>query len=136
MQRNDYLMNLASISISKMAKGTVSIPSASANVKLPENNAFFLLSSFIAGFRYYEGPKLGNRIGIGTRLEFRLSRDNHYDSNAVEIYYRHHKLGHVPRIENKTIASLLRQGYRLNGIVKGKADLFNYFGFEYDVWTV
>lgn len=64
---------------------------------------------YIAGFRYYEGPVLIERMEPGESLRLVADPGNPYDKFAVEIHYRGRKLGYVPRTDNKHISRLLRQ---------------------------
>lgn len=64
----------------------------------------------IAGFTYYEGAIAFENLKVGTEVRLLHEADNIYDENAVAIYYKEHKLGFVPRANNKPIAELLRAG--------------------------
>lgn len=47
---------------------------------------------------------------IGTVLTLKLEEDNKYDARAVAIYLGEHKLGFVPRNENRIFYKLLKVG--------------------------
>lgn len=65
----------------------------------------------IAGFTYGEGPIVFNHLKIGTQLNLVREKENKYDDNAIAIYYKSHKIGYVPRIENDVLAKLCEYGY-------------------------
>lgn len=70
-----------------------------------------LLHCNIAGFTYYEGPIVFNRLQIGTELRLVVEPENQYDHDAIALYFEEHKLGFIPRTENKTLSIFLKQGY-------------------------
>jgi hypothetical protein len=70
-----------------------------------------LLHCNIAGFTYYEGPIVFNRLQIGTELRLVVEPENQYDHDAIALYFEEHKLGFIPRTENKTLSVFLKQGY-------------------------
>ena len=69
-----------------------------------------LLNFKIAGFSYYEGAIVFHELKIGTQLLLKPELDNRYDKNAIALYYNDHKLGFLPRQENRIIARLLQLG--------------------------
>lgn len=80
------------------------------------------LSNFnLAGFTYYDGPFCFKKLKIGKKLKLVLEPNNPYDSNAVAIYYKEHKLGFIPKTENKFPSKLLRAGLNcLEAVVQRK----------------
>lgn len=86
--------------------------------KLAHANLFkfqrFLLNRFtVAGFQYYSGKNIIHQLKGGDCLLLRAEPQNANDEFAVEIFYEGHKLGYVPRSDNKHISRLLRQGAKL-----------------------
>lgn len=67
----------------------------------------------VAGFSYYEGVLVFNKLKIGTKLALKAEPENKYDPLAVAIYYKKHKLGFVPRSANYSLAKLLGAGHNL-----------------------
>ncbi|WP_372776537.1 HIRAN domain-containing protein [Mangrovibacterium sp.] len=67
----------------------------------------------VAGFSYYDGVLVFNRLKIGTELELKAEPDNKYDPMAVAIYYGPYKLGFVPRSANYSLAKILTAGYNI-----------------------
>jgi hypothetical protein len=74
-------------------------------------------SSPLAGFQYYEGKPLWDEMQIGDALTLVREPDNRYDSNAVRVEWRGHKLGYVPRRENRAVARHIDSGGRIEARV-------------------
>ena len=68
------------------------------------------LNCHLAGFSFYEGVLAFNDLKIGTELSLRPEPDNRYDKHAVEVFYKEHKLGYIPRQMNRAVAKLLKAG--------------------------
>ncbi|MCD9854521.1 HIRAN domain-containing protein [Epilithonimonas sp. JDS] len=64
----------------------------------------------IAGFTYYDGALAFKDLKIGTKLKLKLDADNKYDARAVAIYYKDHKLGYIPKAENRIFYKLFTVG--------------------------
>ena len=64
----------------------------------------------LAGFRHYEGPRLFQALRPGEPLQLEREPDNTYDSNAVRVQWRGHKLGYVPRTQNAALAWAMDRG--------------------------
>lgn len=65
----------------------------------------------LAGFTYWDGVEVFDKLKIGLKLRFEREMDNKYDPKAVAIYFEDAKLGYVPRANNSEIAKLCEQGY-------------------------
>ncbi len=78
----------------------------------------FLQHSLLAGFQYYEARRLWPRLRPGALLELRRNPDNPVDQKAVEVYWRGHKLGHLPRTDNAIVARLLDRGMKLRAKIQ------------------
>lgn len=70
-------------------------------------------SSPLAGFQYHEGKQLWDEMKIGDDLTLVREPANPYDANAVRVEWRGHKLGYVPRRENRTVAQHMDRGGRV-----------------------
>lgn len=68
-------------------------------------------SFHIAGFSYWDGCIVFNDLKIGSELTLKREEDNKFDPYAVAIYYGNHKLGFIPRNENREISKFLELGY-------------------------
>ena len=71
----------------------------------------------LAGFRYHEAPRLFGQLHPGEPLELKREPDNPYDSNAVRVEWRGHKLGYVPRTQNAALAWAMDRGETLDARV-------------------
>lgn len=67
----------------------------------------------VAGFSYYEGVLVFNKLKIGTELQLKTEPDNKYDPLAVAIYFGENKLGYVPRSANYTLSKILAAGHNI-----------------------
>lgn len=67
----------------------------------------------VAGFSYYEGVLVFNKLKIGVELELRAEPDKRYDPLAVAIYYQEYKLGYVARHSNYSLSKFLETGAKL-----------------------
>lgn len=67
----------------------------------------------VAGFSYYDGVLVFDKLKIGTELELKAEPDNKYDPLAVAIYYKGYKLGYVPRTSNYSLSKLLEAGHHI-----------------------
>lgn len=79
---------------------------------------YFLTKFYIAGFYYYDGDSVVDKLKIGDELLIVQEPSNPYDRRALEIYTTNNiKLGYVPRAENPIPSRLLRQNVKIVGIV-------------------
>ena len=78
----------------------------------------FLQQSLLAGFQYYEACALWHRLRPGALLELRRNPENPVDRRAVEVYWRGHKLGHLPRTDNPVVAHLLDRGMKVRARIQ------------------
>lgn len=65
---------------------------------------------YVAGANYYDLPLVFDQLKIGTPLALTPEPDNRYDEHAVALYFDTHKLGFVPRSDNRALALLLKAG--------------------------
>ncbi|MBK5226796.1 MAG: HIRAN domain-containing protein [Thermoleophilia bacterium] len=73
-----------------------------------EQHEVWLQSSLVAGFKYYDGEKVWYSLKVGELLALSREPNNPHDNQAVEVLWRGHKLGYIPRYENSTAANLLQ----------------------------
>lgn len=69
----------------------------------------------LAGFQYYAGRQVWDRLRVGDPLVLEREPDNPHDPRAVRVLWQGHMLGYVPRAGNETVARLLDEGVRLSG---------------------
>jgi len=71
----------------------------------------FLKSFHVAGFSYYQGALLFGEMSIGSRIEIVADKNNKYDEHAIELRFKGHKIGHIPKSENQEISKIINSGY-------------------------
>ena len=71
----------------------------------------------LAGFVYYDGKAVWDRIKTGDRLTLIREPTNPHDANAVRIEWQGHMLGYVPRRDNADLARQMDHGARAEGRV-------------------
>lgn len=64
----------------------------------------------IAGFTFYEGVTVFEKMKVGKKVKFQLEEDNKWDPRAVAIYFKGEKIGFIPKTENRIIYKLLKVG--------------------------
>lgn len=69
----------------------------------------------LAGFQYHAGAELWNELRVGDVLTLVREPENPYDSKAVRIEWKGHKLGYLPRRENAAVAAEMDRGTRVEG---------------------
>ncbi len=81
-----------------------------------------LFTCVTAGFQYYEGPAIIEKLTPGDHLHLKREPDNAYDSKAVALYTPEHgKLGYIPRHLNQIPAAQLDNGEKLYALVHSTA---------------
>jgi len=74
-------------------------------------------NSPLAGSQYYAVSKVWDEIRVGDRLTLVREADNRHDRNAIRVEWNSHKLGYVPRAENRAAARAIDAGERLDARV-------------------
>lgn len=77
-----------------------------------------ILETKLAGYPYYAAEKVLGRLKAGDALKLRANPKNRHDPRAVEIWWRSHMLGHVPKHDNASVAQLLADGEELTGAIR------------------
>ena len=70
-------------------------------------------SSPLAGSQYYAVGEFWREMQVGDPLTLIREPDNRHDRNAIRVEWRGHKLGYVPRAENRAVAAAMDQGDKL-----------------------
>jgi hypothetical protein len=100
-------------------KGLIALPllgAPPASVAAPVSQ--YDLAVFpVAGFAFYEGPKVLDRLQPGDPLALVAEPGNRHDPRAIRIEAGGRHIGYVPRSENGPIGRLLAQGVRLQARV-------------------
>ena len=97
---------------SLFALGLLSAPLSNA-----ESVGILVQSSPLAGSQYYAAARVWDEIRVGDRLTLVREADNRHDRHAIRVEWRGHKLGYVPRAENRAAARALDAGERLEARV-------------------
>lgn len=82
-------------------------------------------SSPLAGAQYYAVDQLWPQMRVGDRLELIREPDNRHDPRAIRVEWRGHKLGYLPRAENRAVAAAMDQGERPLGRISKLAEHAN-----------
>ena len=67
----------------------------------------------LAGFVYYDGQAVWERMKTGDRMTLTRERENPHDPNAVRLEWQGRMLGYVPRKDNADLARQMDQGARV-----------------------
>jgi len=97
---------------------SVALLAAALSAPLPASHALaqhsevrmLVQSSPLAGFRYYDAKQLWDEMKVGDALTLVREPQNAYDANAVRVEWRGHKLGYVPRNENRAVSFHMDRG--------------------------
>ncbi len=84
----------------------------------------------VAGFQYYEGPRLRNVFEIGQAVSLQALTTNPFDRFAVAIFYRNVMIGYIPRERNRRIWRWLRDGGLINAFISAIHDFDGYGAIE------
>ena len=78
-----------------------------------ESVRLLVQSSPLAGSQYYAVGELWREMRVGDPLTLVREPDNRHDRNAIRVEWRGHKLGYVPRADNRAVAAALDDGDKL-----------------------
>lgn len=79
----------------------------------------------LAGFVYYDGKVVWERMKTGERLTLVRESTNPHDANAVRLEWQGHMLGYVPRKDNADLARQMDHGARVQARVTELTRLAN-----------
>jgi len=68
---------------------------------------YYLLQSFVAGFRFHKGVKFLKLMKQNDILELKREPNNKYDSNAIAICCKNKMIGFIPAENNQILSRLL-----------------------------
>ena len=88
-----------------------------APLALAESIGILVQNSPLAGSQYYAAAAVWGDIQVGDRLTLVREADNRHDRYAIRVEWRGHKLGYVPRAENRAAAQALDAGEKLEANV-------------------
>jgi hypothetical protein len=79
-------------------------------------------NSPLAGSQYYALETFWSEIKVGDALALIREPDNQHDRNAIRVEWHGHKLGYVPRAQNRAVAAAMDAGDRLSARVSSLSD--------------
>jgi len=82
------------------------------------NRQYFFNEFYVAGYPYYDGESIEDRLLTGKEVIFRREPDSPYDAKAVEVYSGGKKLGYITKKDNRIIADLLDLGISVKGEIR------------------
>ena len=82
-----------------------------------ESIRILLQNSPLAGSQYYAVSTSWTDIRVGDCLTLIREPDNRHDRHAIRVEWNGHKLGYVPRAENKAAARAMDGGEKLEARV-------------------
>ena len=77
-----------------------------------------IYTGFIAGYQYYSGEKMEHLFSLDDELKLVREPFNHYDSNAIAVYFKEHKIGFIPMEDNKILTNMIDQKMPLISRIK------------------
>ena len=78
-----------------------------------ESVRMLVQSTPLAGSQYYAVGEQWQAMRVGDHLDLIREPDNRHDLRAIRVEWRGHKLGYVPRAENRAVAAAMDQGDKL-----------------------
>ncbi len=101
----------------------------------PFGREIFILSTYIAGAKYYKAKEVAKKLGAGKHLVFRREVDNPYDKKAIAILdLEENKLGYVPERKNEIISRLMDAGKTIYAVIEKKEIKDNYLKIDIKVF--
>lgn len=79
-----------------------------------ESVRLLVQSSPLAGSQYYNAGELWREMQVGDALTLIREPENRHDVRAIRVEWRSHKLGYVPRAENRSVAAAMDEGHRVS----------------------
>ena len=92
-------------------------------------------ASPLAGSQFHDLEALRPRLRVGDPLTLVRELENPHDPRAVRVEWQGHKLGYVPRKENRSVAAALDRGDVLRArIARLREDPDPWRRLEFEVW--
>ena len=76
-----------------------------------QQESTYFLHCYIAGLQYYEVLEACKDLKIGDVLDLIPEANNRYDKQDVIVAYGDHKLGYLPRSQNRPISKIPLAGH-------------------------
>lgn len=80
-------------------------------------HARLLLQVPLAGFAHHAAERVWPLLGIGSELRLLREAAHPHDRHAVAVCFGRHRLGYLPRPDNRTVAERLDRGERLSAYI-------------------
>ena len=87
-----------------------------------ESIRLLVQSSPLAGSQYYAVGEQWREMQVGDHLDLIREPDNRHDRKAIRVEWRGHKLGYVPRAQNRAVAAAMDAGDQLSARVSSLSD--------------
>lgn len=92
-------------------------------------------ASPLAGSQFHDLEALRPRLRVGDPLNLVREPENPHDPRAVRVEWQGHKLGYVPRKENRSVAAALDRGDVLRArIARLREDPDPWRRLEFEIW--
>ncbi|WP_052507114.1 HIRAN domain-containing protein [Desulfonatronovibrio magnus] len=132
MQRRGFISMLGAFFGALVFGGKV--PEVKARV-IPKPVSLF--QCHVAGFPYYQGPKIFSDLQSGQKLKLLREPNNPHDSKAIAVFTSNgHKLGYIPRTHNPLPADLMDNGHKLTaGLSSVSSDMGDYSCLEMGIFV-
>ncbi len=92
-------------------------------------------ASPLAGSQFHDLEALRPRLRVGDPLSLVREPENPHDPRAVRVEWQGHKLGYVPRKENRSVAAALDRGDVLRArIARLREDPDPWRRLEFEIW--
>ena len=102
-----------------------------------ESIRILVQNSPLAGSQYYAVGEQWSAMRVGDRLDLIREPDNRHDRHAIRVEWRGHKLGYVPRAENRAVAQALDAGEALEARVSAlREDPDPWRRIEFEIFLV
>lgn len=79
-------------------------------------------SSPLAGSQYYAAGELWREMKVGDALALLREPENRHDAKAIRVEWRGHKLGYIPRAENRAVAAAMDAGEHVSARISRLTD--------------
>ena len=97
----------------KLVLALIALSSAAATFAADAPSARIVVQQApLAGFVYYDGKAVWERLKAGDRLSLVREPANPHDSNAIRLEWQGHMIGYVPRRDNADLARQMDLGAR------------------------
>ena len=112
MNRRQFLQTISLIPLSSYIKQSIASTRA-VPIKETPLQRVYLDSVPVAGFQFYKGKNLWDKLNIKDTLTLTREPNNKYDENAIAIIWKNQQLGYIPKIDNQPYAIKMDDGEKV-----------------------